>query len=203
MATAVRSGDETFTVEDLRTLADVVAACWSAAADLDWSVPAGTVEWSCLATADHAVDCVYAPAVFLASRRVDAYPPFGLNMMLGADATPALLVESLRLATRLLSGVVHDAGPEVEAILFRRPEPITGAPRDFPPRAAVELILHAHDVAGGLDVPFEPPVEACGRLREHTRPWPMWTLVWSPLGSTDDPWNDLLVASGRIAAGPR
>ena len=133
MATVVRRGDETFTVEDLRTLADVVAACWTEAADLDWSVPAGAVEWSCLATADHAVDCVYAPAVFLASRRVDGYPPFGLNMMLGADATPALLVESLQLAVRLLSGVVHDAGPEVEAILFRRPDPTTGTPRDFPP----------------------------------------------------------------------
>ncbi len=123
MATAVRSGDETFTVEDLRTLADVVAACWSAAVDLDWSVPAGTVEWSCLATADHAVDCVYAPAVFLASRRVDAYPPFGLNMMLGADATPALLVESLWLATRSALG----RGPRCRSRGRGDPLPAAGA----------------------------------------------------------------------------
>jgi hypothetical protein len=197
---SVRSGGETFSLQDLRALAEAVAASWTAAADHDWSVPAGTVEWSCLATADHAVDCVYAPAVFLASRRVDAYPPFGLNMMLGTDATPALLVESLQLAVRLLAGVVVDADPGVEAILFRRPEAITGAPRDFPPRAALELILHAHDVARGLDVAFAPPADLCHHLREHTRPWPLWTLVWSAPGSTDDPWADLLVASGREPA---
>jgi hypothetical protein len=195
----VPSGGETFTVADLCAVSDAVVAVWTGAADRDWSVPAGTVEWSCLATADHAVDCVYAPAVFLASRRLDAYPPFGLNMMLGADATPTLLVESLKLAVRRLSGVVHDAGSDVEAILFRHPEPTTGAPRDFPPRAAVELILHAHDVACGLGVEFVPPADACRRLREHTRPWPMWSRTWAELGSSPDAWGDLLVASGRAA----
>jgi hypothetical protein len=73
----------------------------------------------------------------------------------------------------------------------------TGAPRDFPPRAATELILHAHDVCVGLGVPFEPPAPLCERLREHTRPWPMWTIAWHGLGATGDPWGDLLAGSGR------
>jgi hypothetical protein len=68
------SGDERFTVDDLYTLTELVAAAWTAGADRDWSVPAGTVEWSCTKTADHAVDCVYAPEFFLASRKQDAYP---------------------------------------------------------------------------------------------------------------------------------
>jgi hypothetical protein len=176
----------------------VVASSWLAAAERDWSVPATTVEWSCLATADHAVDCVYAPAMFLASRRVDAYPDIGLNVMLAAAATPARLVESLRIAAQLLSGVVHDAAEDVRAVIFRRPSMLVGEPRDFVPRAAVELVLHAKDVAGGLAVEFEPPADLCRRLREHTRPWPMWGVYWEPLGDSDDPWGDLLAASGRV-----
>ena len=57
-------------------------------------------------------------------------------------------------------------------------------------------MLHAHDVAAGLHVPFEPPPGLCYRLREHTRRWPMWTF-WKPPAGSDDPWLDLLTASGR------
>jgi hypothetical protein len=193
----LESGHETFTVDDLLELTDLVATAWDSASDHDWTVPAGTVEWSCLATADHAVDCVYAPTFFLASRRTDRYPEFGASMTLGDAATPARLVESLWIATRLLAGVVRDAAPETRAVIFRRPSVIVGAPADFVPRGALELGLHAHDVCAGLGVPFEPTAPLAHRLREHTRPWPMWTLVWKPLGTTDDPWRDLLTASGR------
>jgi len=191
------SGEERFSVDDLYELSDLVATTWASAADRDWSAGAGTVEWSCARTADHAVDCVYAPAFFLASRRRDAYPEIGMDLTLGPEAPPRLLVQSLGIATRVLAAVVNDAGPEVRAVIFRRPEIVTAAPPDFVPRGAVELILHAHDVCAGLDVPFEPPGALCHRLREHTRPWPMWTFAWNGLGRTDDPWGDLLVGSGR------
>ena len=193
---AIRSGDELFTGTDLLALGEMVAATWTAAAELDWSAPAGTLEWSCIRTADHAVDCVYAPAFFLASRKVDAYPATGI-VTLGDRATPALLVESLCTATRMLVAVVHEAEPDVRAILFRRPEPLTGAPPDFLARGALELIIHAHDVCAGLHVPFEPPAALCHRLREHTRPWPMWSFAWNGLPRTDDAWGDLLRAADR------
>jgi len=192
------SGDERFTVADLYALSDLVAAAWTDASDRDWSVPAGTLAWSCTGTADHAVDCVYAPAFFLASRRVDGYPEVGLDLTLGGDATPARLVQSLQIATRMLAGVVNDAGSDVRAVIFRRPEVLTGAPEDFVPRAAAEFILHTHDVCEGLGVSFKPPSDLCYRLREHTRPWPMWTVAWAHgLGRSDDPWLDLVTASGR------
>jgi hypothetical protein len=193
----LRSGQECFTRDDLYDLSGLVDAAWTAAADRDWSAPAGTVEWSCTTTADHAVDCVYAPAFFLASRLQDRYPQVGFDLTIGAEASPDRLVLSLQIATRLLAAVVSDAGPDVRAVIFRRPEMLTGRPQDFLPRAAVELILHAHDVCAGLRVPFEPPAGLCHRLREHTRPWPMWTLVWKMPGRGDDPWGDLLEASGR------
>ena len=194
------AGAERFSVADLYELADLVGRAWMSAAERDWSVTAGAVEWSCTKTADHAVDCVYAPAFFLASRKLDAYPEVGLDLTLGPAATPQRLVESLGTATRLLGAVVNDAGPEVRAVIFRRPEMITAAAPDFAPRGAMELILHAHDVCSGLGVPFEPPAGLCRRLREHTRAWPMWTVAWNGLDCTDDPWRDLLAGSGRQRA---
>jgi hypothetical protein len=149
------SGEECFAVDDLHRLSDLVAETWTNAADRDWSVPAGTVEWSCTTTADHAVESVYAPAFFLASRRVDAYPHVALA--LGPEADPVHLVQSLRIATRLLTAVVNDTEPDVWAVIFRWPQILTGAPPDFIPRGALELILHSHDVCTGLRVPFEPP----------------------------------------------
>jgi hypothetical protein len=191
------SGSERFTADDLVESSALVATTWTAAADRDWSVPAGTVEWSCTATADHAVDCVYAPAFFLASRRTDAYPYAGGDLTLGDEATPARLVESLEIATRLLISLVSNTPDDVRAVIFRRPGVWLGAPDDFLPRGATELLLHAHDVSVGLDVDFEPPVGLARRLREHTRPWPMWTMAWNGLDDSDDPWGDLLVASER------
>jgi hypothetical protein len=190
-------GEEQFTVADLYACSELVAATWRATADRDWTVPAGTVEWSCAKTAVHAIDCVYAPAFFLASRNQDRYPDVGLDLIPGADAGAGPLVASLTLATRVLGAVVNDAGPDVRAVIFRRPTLVLGAPADFAPRGGLELVLHAHDVARGLGVDFEPPAGPARRLREHTRRWPMWSIAWRELGRSDDAWSDLLVASGR------
>jgi hypothetical protein len=118
-------------------------------------------------------------------------------MTLGPEADPARLVESLETATRVLCAVINDATQEVRAVIFRRPKILVAAPQDFAPRGAMELILHAHDVCSGLGVKFEPEAELCRRLRDHTRPWPMWTVAWNGLAHTDDPWRDLLRSSGR------
>jgi hypothetical protein len=191
------SGVERFTVPDLRQLSEVVSAAWMAGADRDWSVGAGTLDWSCIRTADHAVDCVFAPSIFLASRRRDAYPDVGFDLTIGAEATPSRLVQSLQIATRILVAVVLEATEEDRAIIFRRHQSLLGQRDDFLARGALELVLHAHDVCAGLGVSFAPPTDLCRRLREHTRPWPVWTDPWAPLAMTDGPWSDLLSASGR------
>jgi hypothetical protein len=186
-----------FSIDDLFDLSRYVASAWRAGADRDWSVAAGTLEWSCTRTADHAVDTVFAPAFFLASRRQDAYPDMGAGFTVGPDARPDQLIQALEVATRVLAAVVADASPDVSAVIFRRPQIVTAPPKDFVPRGATELILHGHDVCAGLGVEFEPPPDLCRRLREHTRSWAMWTVAWHGLPSTDDPWGDLLAGSGR------
>ena len=89
-----------FSPEDFSALSRLVVKTWRSGVDRDWSVPAGTLEWSCRKTADHTVDCVFSYALFLASRRQDSYPPFGELHAL-PNATPADLVDGLQASATM------------------------------------------------------------------------------------------------------
>jgi hypothetical protein len=190
-----------FGVDDLSELTELVAEAWWSGADRDWSVPAGTLTWTCAATADHAIDTVLAPAFFLAGRRTDGYPDYDWGpFTMGDRATPVNLVDGLRAASRLLAAIVIASPADARAAIWRRPVVEARGPADFVPRGAMELALHGHDVCFGLGVPFEPPAGLAGRLRDHTADWPMWSVWGHGLVVTDDPWGDLLAGSGRARA---
>lgn len=194
-----------FTRADLEVVTEHAVAAWRQGADRDWSAPAGTLDWTCTRTADHCVDAVLAVGLFLASGRRDTYPEWGWGeQLMGPAATPERLAEALGAAGMVLSGVVAVADPGRRAIIWLRPVPGTGTPPDFAARGALELALHAHDVASGLGVPFEPPADVCARLRDHTRGWPQWsTPGWSPAPTTTDAWSDLLTGADRRPSEPR
>lgn len=186
-----------FTPEDLLTLTDFVADAWTLGLDRDWSAQAGTLDWSCAVTADHAYDATLAVGMFLASRRQDQYPDLA-EFTVGPDPQPAQFIDAIRVAGRLVAGVAATTPPDVTAIIHRKPVKVA-PPSDFPARAALEMVLHGHDVAAGLQVPYEPPAEECARLRDHTREWRHWNGgVWPTLQITDDPWGDIVTASGRF-----
>ena len=180
-----------FTVGDFRTISGLAIEAWRAGAEQDWTVPAGTLEWSCWTTADHTVDCVFSYAVFLASRKQDAYPLLG-EVHAPPEATPHDLVNNLETVCRLLVGTIEEAPPGTRAILYRRPEVTTGDRDEFAARGALELSLHTHDISTGLGVPFHPPADLAERLREAVRDWKGGVTP-----RTDDPWSDLLERSGR------
>ena len=184
-----------FTVADLYDIGESVAGAWAGAVDRDWSVQAGTLEWSCSRTANHAIDTLIAPAFFLASRRTDRYPEGGWSP--GDDAEPQQFVDAVGMGMRILGGVVSSAPDDARALLFRSP-PTVGDAVDFAPRAALELILHAHDVCAGLGVRLQPPRESCESLRQHVRDWPFWGSYWPKLSMEGDPWIDLLRSSRRV-----
>jgi hypothetical protein len=185
-----------FTVHDFDEVSALVLDAWTSGADLDWSVPAGTLDWTCLHTADHVIDCVFSYALFLASRRQDAYPNFGELHALPA-AMPRDLVDGLRAVTTMLSAVITTAPPDTTAVIWRRPAVQTGTPGDFAARGGLELILHGHDVCAGLGVALDPPGDLCRRLFDHTAPWPRQAAIVR----TDDPWADLRERSGRPSGG--
>jgi hypothetical protein len=185
-----------FDGDDLRLLAAGVAAAWRAGADRDWSALAGTLAWSCTRTAVHTVDTVLAPALLLASRRTDDYPPFGPVPL--TATTAADLADALEVAAHVLGAVVAAAPLGTRAVIWRRPTVETRPPADFVPRGGLELVLHGHDVCAGLGISLDPPAALCERLRRHTAGWPHWSSPgWCPLALTGDPWADLLDASGR------
>lgn len=59
------------------------------------------------------------------------------------------------------------------------------------------MILHAQDIAHGLDLPLEPPAELCRRLFAAVS-----VADEESMPPTDDLWNDLLVRSGRARVRP-
>ena len=184
-----------FSLDDLDQLHDLAIATWRSGAHLDWSVPAGTLEWSCYDTAAHAVDTTFAPAMFLASRRQHAYPAFEDVRPL-AGATVDDLIDGLVATSTILHAVIATAPPEARAIIRRWPQPQTAGVEDFAPRGALELILHTYDIASGLQVPFEPDRGACARLAGHTQGW--WPIE-SEYQPTGDSWHDLVLRHGRPA----
>lgn len=183
--------DGPFTVEDFAVLRDLVVGSWAASIDRDWSVPAGTLEWSCWTTADHTIDCVFSYALFLASRAQERYPRFG-ELHAEPNATPADLVEGLLAVTNMLIAVI-DATPAGTLAIIRQRPPTVAPPHDFAARGAHEMILHAYDIACGLGVTLRPDDDVCRRLRDHTASW-----GYGPdITPTADAWSDLLERSGR------
>ena len=190
--------DGWFTCDDLEEAAELVTAAWRTGLDGDWSQPAGTVEWSCARTADHTIDSIHAVATFLASRRQDGYPDWWPELTMGSDPRPEDLVDGLATVVTILSGVIAITAPTERAVIWRWPRTEVRGPEDFAPRGALELLLHGHDVATGLGVPLAPPAALCRRLLDHTTGWPHWNAPgWTAPRPSDDPWAELLRASGR------
>jgi hypothetical protein len=186
-----------FSSEDLKALSHFAIVAWNEGIGRDWSVPAGTLEWSCRTTAEHVLDAALMPALNLASQRLDAYVPLEV-LRFSPESTPTDLVDCFRATTTAAWAIIYTAAPEARAVIRRRPVVETGGRDDFAARCALELALHTHDLCSGLGIRFDPPAELCARLREHTRHWPVAYGEWSELRSTEDPWGDIIEASGRI-----
>jgi hypothetical protein len=183
--------EEPFTADDFAQVGALALATWQTGVDRDWSVPAGTLEWSCRKTAEHVIDSALAPAFFLASRRLDAYPLFKVTEI-HPSATIPDLIDCLRAVVNVVWCVVVATDPDARAIIRRRPVPETAPAAAFAPRCGLELILHNFDIACGLGVAFDPPRDLCALLYAATFDYPREEIT-----RTDDSWSDLLARCGR------
>ncbi|KUO20465.1 acetyltransferase [Streptomyces dysideae] len=180
------------------------------ATDQDWDgVKAGRLEWSCRTTVFHIAEDLIAYAAQLAGRAQDAYVPFEITLDEGTDNTGLLHV--VETTGALLAAAVDTAPREVRAF---HPYPFRSANREgFASMGITEVLLHTHDVAEGLGLPYEPPAELCedilARLFPHVRPGPTaWpTLLWATgrgdlpgrTPVTDWRWhNNLVIPTDRL-----
>ena len=155
---------------------EAVAGCLAvlrAAADRYWrSVRAGRVEWDCHTTAVHVADDLVAYAANLAGRARGAYIPFELKLDEGTDN--AGLIQVLEATGALLAAAVVTAPPDVRAF---HPYPFRDADRSgFAAMGVTEVLLHTHDMAEGLGLPYEPSAELAesvlATIFPHIQPGP-------------------------------
>ncbi|MGW7204953.1 GNAT family N-acetyltransferase [Streptomyces sp. NPDC054837] len=174
------------------------------AVDRDWEgVPAGRVEWSCRTTATHIAEDLIAYAGQLAGRAKDAYVPFEIALEEGTDN--AGVIQVIETTGALFATTLRTTPREVRAF---HPYPFRSAGREgFAAMGIAEVLLHAHDIAEGLGLAYEPPAHlpeyVLTRIFPHVQPGPdLWrTLLWAT-GRGDLPgrapvtgwrWNNNLV----------
>lgn len=174
-----------------RAVESVVAALGPSTSK-DWSTPAGSLEWSCRLTAEHAAHCLQAYAMQLASQASTHYVSFFSRAL--EDATPADVLELLEASGRLLSAAVRAAKPGDRGF---HPFGMADA-EGTAGMGCIELLVHAGDIADGLGRPFEPPSDVCAWV--FARMFPDRHAEFASLGMADlDPWTTLRWATGRTS----
>jgi hypothetical protein len=169
----------------LRTLARVPQAGWDS--------PAGDLDWSRWETAEHLADDLFAYALQLgpavpsltthvptAWRRMRPDGPAS-TVFVAREEGPAGLLQVLQACGALLVAMVRTAPPEL------RSHHVFGAsdPEGFGAMGVVETLVHTHDIAAGLGLPWQPPAGLCARTLHRLFPhapadaeaWP--ALLWS------------------------
>jgi hypothetical protein len=186
------------------TASDVDQAVTTAIATLreatasDWHTPAGTLDWNCWETVEHMSDDLFSYAAQLGPSNpplktpvpfaCSARRPGGPDGAIFADpeAGPTGLLQVLEACGALLSTMIEAA--KVPATDGPRPFGVAD-PAGFAAAAGViEVLVHTHDVAQGLGLPWQPSPDLCRRALGRMFPD-------APAGT--DPWVTLLWATGR------
>ncbi|MFJ7068702.1 hypothetical protein [Streptomyces sp. NPDC101115] len=181
------------TAEDLHDAVRLAVAALGEAPPEAWEGNAGSLEWECWETAEHLADDLFAYAVQLgpAAPPLDGDVPFvwhsrrpgGPENAVHADRTagPAGLLQVLEACGALLVAVVRTTPSETRAY---HPYGVSD-PEGFAAMGVVETLVHTHDLAEGLGLPWQPPAALCARTLARlfpdaptdTAPWP--TLLWA------------------------
>jgi len=171
----------------VETLADAPA---------DWENPAGTLTWTCWETTEHIADSLFyyaaqigrtpppepGPVPFTWVAQREGGP--GGSVFADRASGPAGLLQVLDACGALLTAVVRTTPPTARAHhVFG-----LGDPEGFAAMGIVEVLVHTHDVAAGLGLPWHPPAALCARVLARLFP---------DVPLTGDAWSTLLWATGR------
>ncbi|CAM5692790.1 VOC family protein [Streptomyces badius] len=184
------------TADDVTTAVRLAVDVLAKAPADRWEARAGSLEWTCWETAEHLGDDLVSYAVRLGPRtppmeqnlpfRWTSERPGGHDGLLFVDrsAGPAGLLATVEARGALLASVVRTTPPEVRAYHVYS----VSDPEGFAAMGVVETLVHAHDIAEGLGLTWEPPAALCDRALARLFPD-------APAGG--DRWAVLLWATGR------
>jgi hypothetical protein len=181
------------TADDLDQAVQLALAALREAPPTAWDGKAGTLEWDCWETVEHLSDDLFAYAAQLGPRQppLDGEVPFiweprrpgGPANAIHADraAGPAGLLQVLEASGALLIAMVRTAPPSTRSYHGFG----ISDPEGFAAMGVVETLVHTHDLAEGLALPWAPPAALCARVLHRlfpdapydTDPWP--TLLWA------------------------
>ncbi len=178
---------EPVTADDLDAVVTCVVEGLRPRVDLDWSVPAGTLEWSCRDTTEHVGQALLHWSAQLAVRARTRYVRW---VSKSPDvAPPAGVLEFLEGAGRILALVVRATPPDARAFHpHGRPDP-----EGYAGMGCIEASMHGYDIATGLGLELEPPPDVCERVLAR-----MFPHYAPQLGTVEiDPWTALRWSAGR------
>jgi uncharacterized protein (TIGR03083 family) len=150
--------------------------------EMDWEVPAGSLEWSCRKTAAHVAHDLLAYAAQVAGRASAGYLAFDLAV--APDAAPRELLQLISACGRLLSSAVANA----EAGLVAWHWGMSDA-AGFAAMGVAETLVHTYDITLGLGVTWVPPEPLCqlvvDRLLPNSPPGPATEILLWATGRAD------------------
>ena len=174
---------ETVGPEDVLAAAAACREALSGLVDLDWSVRAGGLDWSCRQTLEHIPNTQIFYASQLAFAAQERLPRAlggedqltNAQLLLLVEGNAAVLGHVLRAAPAS-ARAYHPAG--------------MADPSGFAAMGCDEILIHTADIAAGFEIAFKPPEGLCGRVLARLFPW-------APVDVGH--WESLLWANGRIA----
>jgi hypothetical protein len=152
----------------------------------DWSVPAGSLSWSCRETAVHIAHDLLAYAGQVAGGASTGYLPFDLTVRPAASNGEVLDV--IVTCAELLEAAVTKATPSARAWHWGPVDPA-----GFAALGIDEMLVHTYDIRAGLGLPWEAPAELCSVVLERL-------FLQAPEG---EPFTVLLWCTGRGPLGDR
>ena len=184
------------TPEDLELAVRLAVSTLRAAPPDAWDAKAGSLAWDCWETVEHLADDLFAYAAQLGPKTppMDGEVPFVWQsrrpggpanaVHANREAGPDGLLQVLEACGGLLVAMVRTVPRHVRA------HHIFGAadPEGFAAMGIVETLVHTHDLAEGLDLPWEPPADLCRRVLRRLFP---------DAPHDTEPWRTLLWATGR------
>jgi len=160
------AGDDLTAAERLARVVRLAMAELGQGVGADWSCRAGVLDWTCRQTVEHLVDCLFSYALQPSARSPGPFLPLAELRAL-PEATKEDLLSALGGVGELLCRALEAApgGPCAGDGLVQLD--VDGWGR----RGAFELLVHVHDVAGGLGAPFAPPAGMCSWVMASETLW--------------------------------